>query len=252
MAFDMLLHSASPCCVATIIPFHESQEQERKCCCPPSCVLLLLGVAASTAGQTADECPAGVTALSLLITPFLMQASNKWLLLADPEAGTLVSYCIIVCTYHSLCSLCRNSALQKLCIGVCTENLRDSWHLHSGANCSCEALHGVTAVTCTGMLKAKTCPSKHSVESCTQGDKHGCRCSSLQSYANLAHLLPMMDCPLCCHPTAKKCTPRDEGTPTLHKETVAHRTAPPCLRQVLSTLLRPVYNSGMHFCDIIN
>lgn len=34
---------------------------------------------------------AGVTALSLLITPFLMQASNKWLLLADPEAGTLVS-----------------------------------------------------------------------------------------------------------------------------------------------------------------
>ncbi|DBA96469.1 hypothetical protein WJX77_004607 [Trebouxia sp. C0004] len=31
----------------------------------------------------------GVTALSLLITPFLMQASNKWLLLADPEAGTL-------------------------------------------------------------------------------------------------------------------------------------------------------------------
>lgn len=32
----------------------------------------------------------GVTALSLLITPFLMQASNKWLLLADPEAGTLM------------------------------------------------------------------------------------------------------------------------------------------------------------------
>ena len=35
---------------------------------------------------------AGVTALSLLITPFLMQASNKWLLLADPEAGTLVGF----------------------------------------------------------------------------------------------------------------------------------------------------------------
>lgn len=46
-----------------------------------------------TAGGSSLICfvNAGVTALSLLITPFLMQASNKWLLLADPEAGTLVS-----------------------------------------------------------------------------------------------------------------------------------------------------------------
>ena len=53
----------------------------QKFCCRVDHVPVLVG----------NECTAGVTALSLLITPFLMQASNRWLLLADPEAGTLVS-----------------------------------------------------------------------------------------------------------------------------------------------------------------
>lgn len=45
--------------------------------------------------------PAGVTALSLLMTPFLLQASHKWLLLADPDAGVLVSKLVADAGMHA-------------------------------------------------------------------------------------------------------------------------------------------------------
>ena len=60
-------------------------------CCLPTHLPICLVVIETLQQYKVDECIAGVTALSLLITPFLMQASNRWLLLADPEAGTLVS-----------------------------------------------------------------------------------------------------------------------------------------------------------------
>ena len=59
--------------------------------------------------QKVNDHIAGVTALSLLITPFLMQASNRWLLLADPEAGTLVSLLQGSCS-----SVLTSSALQLM------------------------------------------------------------------------------------------------------------------------------------------
>lgn len=79
--------------------------------------------------------------------------------------------------------------------------------------------------------------------------KHGCRCSSLQSYGNPAHHLLTMDCPPYCHLTARKCTPRDEGTITLRNGMVPYKTAPPCLHQAPSIPLRHVYNSDMLFCE---